>query len=126
MVKNMMNTIASAAIGLTVCVYLYGLNAGWSLPFHDNPQTGFIAFVVFGFAACSVGIGHGAINVGFSNPLMIVGILFGIINLGIVYTAFTGGQIAFITDYASATLALGASMIMKAIIKIAMNFIYSI
>jgi len=125
-VKDMINTIASAAIGLAVFVYLYGTKAGWSLPFNDNPQTAFTAFVVFGLAACSIGIGHGVSNVGFNNPLMIVGVLFGIINITIVYTAFTGGQIAFITDYTSATLALGGSMIMKVIVKIAMNFIYSI
>lgn len=120
----MSNTMVSVAIGLIVAGYLYALNSGWSLPLSDNPRTAFIAFIVIGLAFCGVGIRHSAMTVGWGNPLAMVGIGFGLVNMYIVYTAFTGGQFMFVNDYASATMALGGMMIMKVITKIVMNFIY--
>ena len=120
----MSNTIASIGIGLVVAGYLYALNAGWSLPLSDNPRTAFIAFIVVGMAFCGVGIGHSVETVGFGNPLVMVGMGFGVVNLFIAYTAFTGGQFMFVNDYASATMAIGGMMIMKVIVKVAMNLIY--
>ena len=120
----MSNTIASIGIGLVVAGYLYALNAGWSLPLSDNPRTAFIAFIVVGMAFCGVGIGHSVETVGFGNPLVMVGMGFGVVNMFIAYTAFTGGQFMFVNDYASATMAIGGMMIMKVIVKVAMNLIY--
>ena len=122
--KGMINTIASIAIGLIVAGYLYALNAGWSLPLSDNPRTAFIAFIVVGMAFCGVGIGHSVETVGFSNPLVMVGVGFGLVNMYIAYTAFTGGQFMFINDYSSATMAMSGMMIIKVIVKVAMNLIY--
>lgn len=122
--KAMINTLASLSIGLLVASYLYATYAGWSLPLSNNPRTAFIAFAVAGMAFCSVGIGHGQATVGFANPMMLMGIGFGIINLYIVYVALTGQQFMFVTDYTSATMALGGMMILKVITKLAMNLIY--
>ena len=120
----MINTIASIAIGLMVAGYLYAMNSGWNLPLSDNPRTAFIAFIVVGMAFCGVGIGHSVETVGFGNPLVMVGVGFGLINMFIAYTAFTGGQFMFVKDYASATMAIGGMMIIKVIVKIATNLIY--
>ena len=120
----MSNTITSIAIGLVVAGYLYALNAGWSLPLSDSPRTAFVAFIVVGMAFCGVGIGHSVETVGFNNPLVMVGMGFGLVNLFIAYTAFTGGQFMFVNDYASATMALGGMMILKVIVKVATNLIY--
>ncbi len=122
--KGMINTAASLLIGVIVAGYLYALNSGWSLPLSDNPRTAFIAFVVVGMAFCGVGIGHSIETVGFSNPLTIVGVGFGLFNMFIVYTALTGGQFMFVNDYASATMALSGMMLVKVVVKIAMNLIY--
>lgn len=120
----MSNTITSIGIGLIVAGYLYALNAGWNLPLSDTPRTAFIAFVVVGMAFCGVGIGHSVETVGFSNPLVMVGMGFGLVNMFIAYTAFTGGQFMFVNDYASATMALGGMMVLKVVVKVAMNIIY--
>ena len=120
----MINTIASIAIGLIVAGYLYALNAGWSLSLSDNPRTAFIAFIVVGMAFCGVGIGHSVETVGFGNPLVMVGVGFGLVNMFIAYTALTGGKFMFVNDYTSATMAIGSMMIIKVIVKVAMNLIY--
>ena len=120
----MSNTITSIAIGLVVAGYLYALNAGWSLPLSDSPRTAFVAFIVVGLAFCGVGIRHSSETVGFNNPLVMVGMGFGLVNLFIAYTAFTGGQFMFVNDYASATMAIGGMMILKVIVKVATNLIY--
>jgi len=118
------NTVASVVIGVLVAGYMYALNAGWSLPFADNPRTAFIAMVVVGMAFCSVGIGHSVETVGFGNPLVMLGVGFGLVNLFIAYTALTGGSFLFIDDYASASMALGGMMLVKVVTKVAMNFLY--
>lgn len=120
----MINTIASTAIGLVVAGYLYALSAGWNLPLSGNPRTAFIAFVVVGMAFCGVGIGHSVEAVGWGNPLVVVGMGVGLLNLYIAYTAFTGGQFMFVNDYATATMALGGLMIIKVVVKVAMNLLY--
>ena len=120
----MINTIASIAIGLIVAGYLYALNAGWSLSLSDNPRTAFIAFIVVGMAFCGVGIGHSVETVGFGNPLVMVGVGFGLVNMFIAYTALTGSKFMFVNDYTSATMAIGSMMIIKVIVKVAMNLIY--
>lgn len=122
--KGMINTAASLLIGVIVVVYLYALNAGWDLPFSENPRTTFIAFIVVGMALCTVGIGHGEATVGFTNPLMLLGAVIGVVNMYISYIALTGGQFLFINDYVSATMAIGGIMLVKVVIKIAMNLIY--
>jgi len=120
----MMNTIASLGIGAIAAVYTYGLRAGWSMPLSNNPRTAFIAFVIFGIAACGIGMGHSIEKVGWSNPIFILGMGFGLINMYIVYTAFTGRTFMFVSDYASATIALGGVMILKVLVKLAMNLVY--
>ena len=87
---------------------------------NGSPRSTNIAFMVFGMAACSVGIGHSVENMGWNNSLVIVGMGFGLLNLAIVYVALTGGQVWFVNDYASATRALGGSMFLK----VAMNLAY--
>ena len=119
-----MNTIASLGIGAIAALYIYGLRAGWSIPLNNNPRTAFIAFVVFGMAACGIGIGHSIETAGWSNPMVILGMGFGLINMYIVYTAFTGRTFMFVNDYTSATIALGGVMVLKVIIKLAMNLVY--
>jgi len=120
----MRNTLVSIGIGLGVSAYLYGVKSGWNMLLNGSPRTTFIAFLVIGMALCSVGIGHSVENMGWTNPLVLLGMVFGLINLIIVFVAFTGDQVWFINDYATATLALGGSMVIKAILKVAMNLIY--
>ncbi len=120
----MSNTIASIVIGLVVAGYLYALNAGWSLPFSGNPRNAFIAFLVVGMAFCSVGIGHSVETVGFGNPMVLVGMGFGVLNLYIAYMAFTGGQFMFVNSYSTATMAIGGVMLVKVAVKVLMNLIY--
>lgn len=122
--ESMGNTIASVAIGVIVAGYMYALNAGWSLPIADNPRNAFIALVVIGMAFCSVGIGHSVETVGWSNPLTMLGVGFGLVNMYIVYIALTGGQFMFINSYSSASMALSGMMLVKVVTKIAMNFLY--
>ena len=121
---EMRNTLVSIGIGLGVSAYLYGVNSGWKAFLSGSPKTAFIVFAVIGMAACSVGIGHSVENMGWTNPLVLLGMSFGLVNLLIVFVAVTGDQVWFVKDYASATLALGGSMVIKAIIKVAMNLIY--
>lgn len=122
--KNMSNTIASLGIGLIVAGYLYALNAKWNLPLSDNPRTAFISFLVVGMAFCGVGIWHSVETVGFGNPLVMFGVGLGMVNMYIAYTAFTGGQFMFVNDYASASVAMSGIMLVKVIVKVAMNLIY--
>ena len=119
-----MNSIASLGIGTIAALYTYGLRAGWSMPLSNNPRTAFIGFIVFGMAACGIGMGHSIETVGWSNPMVILGIGFGLINMYIVYTAFTGGVFMFVNDYASASMALGGVMVLKVLVKLAMNLVY--
>ena len=121
--KYLNNTVISVLFGVLVSIYLYFINAGWKLPLSD--KMGFILFVIVGMAMCSVGIGHSLTNMGFNNPLVIFGMGFGVLNLFIVYIALTGGSLFFENDYASATMALGGSMIFKVLVKIIMNGIYA-
>ena len=90
-----------------------------------DERTVFILFVVVGMGMCVGGIGHSVENMGFNNPLVILGMGFGVLNLVIVYIALTGGSLVFVNDYASATMALGGSMIFKVFVKIIMNVIYT-
>jgi hypothetical protein len=85
----------------------------------------FIVFIIIGTALCSVGIGNSYAKVGFSNPLVMVGMGFGLINLFIAYVALTGGQFLFVEDYKTATIAIGWVMIIKIIVQITINFLYN-
>jgi len=120
----MSNTIASIGVGLVVAGYLYALNAGWSLPLSNSPRTAFTSFIVVGMAFCGVGIGHSIETVGLGNPLVMAGMGFGVLNMYIAYTAFTGGQFMFVNDYVSASMAISGVMLLKVIVKVAMNLIY--
>jgi len=122
--KAMNNTLTSILIGLAVSAYMYSVYAGVNL--FPSERTAFIAFVIIGMAMCSVGIGNSVETVGFSNPLVILGMVFGILNLVIVYTALNGGSLFFVRDYTTATIALGGTMIIKVLIKVLMNFIYAL
>jgi len=123
-VDKMMNTIASLGIGAIIALYTYGLRAGWNMPLSSNPRTTFIAFVIFGMAACGVGIGHSVETVGWGNPLVILGMGFGLVNLIIAYVGFTGGQVWFVHDYFSAMTAMGGVMLLKVLVKLTMNLVY--
>ena len=120
----MMNTITSLGIGAIVALYTYGLRAGWSMPLSSNPRTMFLVFVVFGMAACSVGIGHSVETVGWGNPLVILGMVFGLVNLAIAYAGFTGGQLWFVHDPVSAMIAMGGVMLLKVLVKLSMKLVY--
>ena len=121
--KYLNNTLVSVLIGVSVFVYLYLVNSGWRPPLDE--RTAFIFFVVVGMGMCGVGIGHSVENMGFNNPLVILGMSFGVLNLVIVYIALTGGSLFFVNDYSSATLALGGLMMVKVLVKVSMNFIYA-
>ena len=108
------NTIALVVLGVIETAITVTVLTNASVPLIGNNRHTLIAFVLIGFAMCSMGMD--ITQYGWTNPFNILGIVIGIVALVIAVASIFGAQLPLIADERAAILAIAVLMMIKIVV----------
>ena len=108
------NIIGLGMLGIVEAVIALVVLTNAPLPIIGNNRITLIAFILIGFAMCSLGMEIP--QYGWTNPFNLVGMVIGVVALVIGIAVIIGVQLPLIADERAAILAISVLMIVKIVV----------
>ena len=108
--------IFAALIGVLALILVLAQLTDSPIPFISGDREAFFALAIIGFAMCSFGMYASGELYGWLDPLRILAIVIGILNLVLVGAVFFQIQLPFISDDQTAFLVLAVLILIKFVI----------
>lgn len=100
------NGLASGALGVIAVMFLATYFMNWKLPMISTDRAALYTVAVLGFAMCTISMGRTATSLGWTHPITITGIVFGVLILGLVIATAAGWRLPLISTDRAALIAL--------------------